>query len=60
MNNNYYTNACAQYNLHWAVRFWELLNQAGLLEPVAKKLELTREEILEFFQGRESDVPALR
>lgn len=54
VNNNYYTNACAQYNLHWAVRFWELLNQAGLLEPVAKKLELTREEILEFSRAEKA------
>ena len=26
VDNNYYTNACAKYNLHWAVRSWEILS----------------------------------
>ena len=54
MNNNYYTNACAQYNLHWAVRFWELLEEAGQLAPVAEKIGLTREEILGFEQAEKA------
>ena len=54
VNNNYYTNACAQYNLHWAVRFWELLEEAGQLAPVAEKIGLTREEILGFEQAEKA------
>ena len=54
VNNNYYTNACAQYNLHWAVRFWALLEEAGQLAPVAEKIGLTREEILGFEQAEKA------
>ena len=53
VNNNYYTNANAQYNLHWAVRFWEILNEAGLLEPVAEKIGLTQDEINGFKKAEE-------
>jgi len=45
VNNNYYTNAMARNNLRWAVRAWNLLDQAGRLEPLAKKLGLGAEEI---------------
>lgn len=53
VNNNYYTNANAQYNLHWAVRFWEILNEAGLLEPVVEKIGLTQDEINGFKKAEE-------
>lgn len=48
VDNNYYTNACAKYNLHWAVRSWKLLKAAGRLEAVAEKIGLTEEEAAEF------------
>lgn len=47
VNNNYFTNASAQYNLHWAVRFYNLLKEAGKTE-VIEKIGLTEEEIAEF------------
>ena len=53
VNNNYYTNAGAQYNLHWAVRFYELLGEAGKLAPVAEKIGLKPEEIREFKKAEE-------
>jgi alpha,alpha-trehalose phosphorylase len=46
VNNNYYTNAAAQYNLSWAVKFYELLGKEGRLGELAKKITLT--EIAEF------------
>ena len=48
VNDNYYTNAGAKYNLYWAAKMWELLGEAGKLEDVAKRLELTESEIEEF------------
>ena len=48
VSNNYYTNLDAQYNLHWAVRLYNLLKEAGKLEPVAKKIGLEESEIAEF------------
>lgn len=48
VNNNYYTNASAQYNLHWAVKFYHLLEEAGKLDDVAKKIKLSPEEVEEF------------
>lgn len=48
VSNNYYTNANAQYNLHWAVRFYRLLEEAGKLQPVADRIGLTEDEVLEF------------
>ena len=48
VSNNYYTNLNAQYNLHWAVRLYNLLKEAGKLELVAKKIGLEETEIAEF------------
>ena len=48
VNDNYYTNAGAKYNLYWAAKMWELLGAAGKLDDVAKRLELTESEIEEF------------
>lgn len=47
VNNNYFTNASAQYNLHWAVRFYNLLKEAGKLD-VAEKIGLSEGEVAEF------------
>ena len=51
VNNNYYTNVCAQYNLNWAVKFYCLLKEKKKLSPVAEKIHLTEEEIKEFDQA---------
>lgn len=48
VNNNYYTNASAQYNLHWAVKFYRLLDEAGKLQSVAERIHLLPQEIEEF------------
>ncbi len=53
VNNNYFTNAAAQYNLRWAVKFYELLKDTGRLKQVADKIGLTPEEIEEFRQAEE-------
>lgn len=47
VNNNYFTNASAQYNLHWAVRFYHLLKAGGKLQA-AERIGLTEEEVAEF------------
>lgn len=47
VNNNYFTNASAQYNLHWAVRFYQLLKEAGKTQAI-EKIGLTEEEVAAF------------
>ena len=44
VNNNYFTNASAQYNLHWAVKFYHMLNEAGKT-AVIEKIGLTADEV---------------
>jgi Trehalose and maltose hydrolases (possible phosphorylases) len=48
VNNNYYTNVLAQYNLRWAAKFYELLKGRGRIAPLAEKLGLTEKEIAAF------------
>ncbi len=45
VNNNYYTNCCAKFNLLWAVKFYNLLKNDGCLEKLEEKLSLKPEEI---------------
>lgn len=47
VNDNYFTNASAQYNLHWAVRFHQLLQEAGK-GTVFDRIGLTDGEIMDF------------
>lgn len=47
VNNNYFTNVSAQYNLHWAVRFYRLLSEAGK-NQAAQKIGLQKEEVQAF------------
>lgn len=54
VNNNYYTNLSAQYNLKWAVKFFDLLEELSLLKPVADKIGLVGEEIAEFKMAAEN------
>lgn len=51
VDNNYYTNACAKYNLYWAAMAWKILKKAGMHEYVRKKTGLTDEEAEEFTEA---------
>ncbi len=48
VDNNYYTNLLAKYNLEWAVKCKELLMAEGKWETLSKKINLLPEEIQEF------------
>lgn len=48
VNNNYFTNVSAQYNLRWAVKFYKLLKKGGKLTSIINKIKLTENEIEEF------------
>ncbi|MCJ7840046.1 family 65 glycosyl hydrolase [Lederbergia sp. NSJ-179] len=52
VNNNYYTNALAQYHLQWAVKFYQLL-QANDQTAVLEKIQLLPQEIEEFSKAAE-------
>lgn len=52
VNNNYYTNALAQYHLQWAVKFYQLL-QANGQTAVLEKIQLLPKEIEEFSKAAE-------
>src|SRR5690606_23199650 len=51
VNNNYYTNVCAQYNLDWAVKIYYLLQEQNKLSAIEAKIGLTAEEIQEFAEA---------
>ncbi|MCI1966284.1 MAG: family 65 glycosyl hydrolase [Oscillospiraceae bacterium] len=51
VNNNYYTNVIARYNLKWAARFYRMMTEENKISPLAERLCLTREEILSFQQA---------
>lgn len=48
VNNNYYTNLLAKYNLEWAVKCEKLLMAEGKWETLCKKMDLQPEELQEF------------
>jgi alpha,alpha-trehalose phosphorylase len=48
VNNNYFTNLSAKFNLYWAVRFYAMLKEAGILKNIARKIGLNAEEIAGF------------
>lgn len=48
VNNNYYTNASAKYNLQWAVKFYYMLIKEGKLTAIVDKIGIREEEIKEF------------
>lgn len=53
VNNNYYTNVLAKYNLEWAVKCKDLLSTAGKWEQFCKKLNIKEEELEEFARAAE-------
>lgn len=48
VNNNYYTNVLAQYNLKWAVKSLRLLEEAGMADALKAKTGITEEELASF------------
>ncbi len=54
VNDNYYTNALAQYHLRWAVKFYSMLKEAGRLDAVAKKIKFRKTEIRGFIKAAEA------
>lgn len=51
VNNNYYTNIVAQYNLRWAVKVYQLLQGTAGFGVLTAKLGVTAEEIEDFQQA---------
>lgn len=45
VNNNYYTNAGAKYNLAWAAKFYHILEDSQMLRLVQEKTGITKDEI---------------
>lgn len=54
VNNNYYTNAAAKYNLQWTVKIYELLNNAGMLGDMASRFSVSDEELSSFTRAAEN------
>ncbi len=54
VNNNYYTNLLAKYNLEWAVKCKELLMAEGKWEALCRKINFQPEEIDEFKMAAEN------
>lgn len=51
INNNYYTNCCAKYNLEWAVKFYGMLEKAGRRQNLEEKIRLCPDEIEQMKQA---------
>ncbi len=45
VNNNYYTNVMAKYNLKWAVKFYEVVKKYGDITHLSQSIGLTEEEV---------------
>ena len=54
VNNNYYTNALAKYNLYWAVEAYELLKSVGKNEKVLANTGISETELDEFRHASEN------
>lgn len=54
VNNNYYTNAAAKYNLIWTVKIHDLLTNAGLTHEIDRKLGISQEELDSFAKAAEN------
>ena len=48
VNNNYFTNVSAQYNLRWAKKLYYILEEENKLAFIADRIGLSEEEIKEF------------
>ncbi|MEA5077216.1 MAG: glycosyl hydrolase family 65 protein [Anaerolineaceae bacterium] len=56
VNNNYYTNALAKYNLEWAVKVYDLLKSKKQLRLLEEKIDIRAEEVAEFKRASEQMV----
>ncbi len=54
VNNNYYTNASAKYNLTWAVKAARLLSNCGRWEKLAARLGVSSEELEGFSKAADA------
>jgi alpha,alpha-trehalose phosphorylase len=54
VNNNYYTNIVAQYNLRWAVKIYQLLKTSASFDKLKAKLALKEAEIADFQKAAEN------
>lgn len=54
VNNNYYTNVAAKYNLCWTLKIHRLLREAGLLGDLDEHLGITDEELAGFGRAAEA------
>jgi len=54
VNNNYYTNRCAEANLHGAAKIYRLLKQKGTADCVESKTGITEHEITKFEKAASS------
>lgn len=54
VNNNYYTNVSAQYNLRWASKFYYMLKETGDIEELEQRINITEKEIKEFETAAEN------
>ncbi|MDR1950093.1 MAG: family 65 glycosyl hydrolase [Spirochaetaceae bacterium] len=54
VNNNYYTNVSARYNLYWAAKCYHLLGETGAPVRAAEKIGLEPEEVEAFARAAEA------
>lgn len=54
VNNNYYTNVLAQYNLRWAVKIVRTLKEVGRCSRLVEKLCITENELERFAEVAEN------
>jgi alpha,alpha-trehalose phosphorylase len=54
VNNNYFTNLSAKFNLQWAVRFYKMLTDLGRINHLAVRLDLIPEEIEVFSRAEKA------
>jgi len=54
VNNNYYTNACAHYNLRWAVKAAEILKTEGAFDAWAARLNVAAGELEGFTKAADA------
>lgn len=47
INNNYYTNCAARFNMRWAVKLYRELESAGQIDRLRERLHVTEEELCE-------------
>ncbi|MCM1234539.1 MAG: family 65 glycosyl hydrolase [Ruminococcus flavefaciens] len=54
VNNNYYTNVLAQYNLNWAVKIYHILEENKKAGALKEKLHITAGELEEFSKAADA------